>query len=98
MICFSEFIKKIVVEAADLVNAVLIRDPNIAIRSAVGMDRNRKMCADDVLYSSSGITECLLNFVDVIPKPATTASQVVVKRAKHVSEFFIAQPFLISLV
>src|SRR5438552_9346899 len=67
------FYIKIVVEAADLVNAVLVGDPNIAIHSAIGMDRNIQMCADDVLYSPPGLTQRLLNFaIDVVQHPATT--------------------------
>src|SRR5437899_1559420 len=85
------FYIKIVVKAADLVNAVPVQDPNVAIHSAVGMDRNIQMRADDVLYSPPGLTQRLLNFaIYVIPQPATTASQIVVKRSKDISEILIA--------
>src|SRR6185295_4397632 len=73
---------KIVVEAADLVDAMLVRDPDFTIHPAVSMDCNIQMSADDVLYSPPRVTEGLFDFpVDVIPGEATTTSQIPVKRS-----------------
>src|SRR5438552_16772485 len=63
------------------------------------MDRYIQMCADDVLHAPSGITECLFDFtVDIIPKSATTASQIPVKRSEDISKVLIAWFFVISLL
>jgi hypothetical protein len=83
----------IVIErAADLVNAVAIADPNVAVDTTISMDGYIQVRAEDMPHApGSTPAQGTSDFgINILPKPATTLSEVVVQRTKHVREILIA--------
>ena len=83
---------EVVIQVLSLLNAILVTDPNVSVNSAISTDGNIQMGADDMPHAPrSGPAQSTGDLgINVIPEPATTASQIVMERAKHISEVFIA--------